>query len=233
MTFIKRIAKRSNDLYGSNQITMAFLGDSITQGCFEESVYDYESVYHERLRKKLNMLFPGVPINVINAGIGGDNAANGLTRLERDVLSYSPDLVVICFGLNDVHKGPEGIDDYAKALRGIFKRLKETNTDTIFMTPNMMNTYVSSKFTSKEMEKLAPEFARIQNEGLFDRYMECARSVCEEEAIPVCDCYRKWKRFHQSGVDVTDLLANYLNHPTREMHNLFAESLFDTIWEVE
>lgn len=229
MTFIKRIAQRSKDLYGTKPITMAFLGDSVTQGCFEESTYDYECVYHERLKNKLNAIFPSVPINTINAGISGDNAVNGLSRLDRDVLSYTPDLVVVCFGLNDVHKGVEGLDDYKSALHGIFNRLKEAHIQMIFMTPNMMNTTISPNFTSKEMEDNAEPFARIQNEGLLDRYMDCARRVCEEEAIPVCDCYKKWQQLHSVGVDITELLSNYLNHPTRDMHDLFAESLFEMI----
>ena len=32
------------------------------------------------------------------------------------------------------------------------------------------------------------------------------------------------------GVDITDLLSNYLNHPTRELHWLFAYSLVHTMF---
>ena len=34
------------------------------------------------------LLYPGVPVQFINAGISGDNAPSGLQRLERDVLAY-------------------------------------------------------------------------------------------------------------------------------------------------
>ena len=33
-----------------------------------------------------------------------------------------------------------------------------------------------------------------------------------------------------NGVNTTRLLANYINHPTREMHALFAETLYETIF---
>ena len=34
---------------------------------------------------------------------------------------------------------------------------------------------------------------------------------------------------YENGVDVTELLANKINHPTREMNWLFAVSLVDTM----
>lgn len=42
---------------------------------------------------------------VINAGIPGDTTARALQRLERDVLSQSPRLVLITLGGNDLRKG--------------------------------------------------------------------------------------------------------------------------------
>ena len=89
-------------------ITLAFMGDSITQGCFESSTsmhdaIDYECVYHNRLKKRLEFFYPNLVFNVINAGIGGDMAKRGAERFERDVLSKNPDLIVICYGLNDIN----------------------------------------------------------------------------------------------------------------------------------
>ena len=49
--------------------------------------------------------------------------------------------------------------------------------------------------------------------------------------VPVADCYSEWKKLYESGVHTTMLLANRINHPTREMHGLFADMLFKTILE--
>jgi lysophospholipase L1-like esterase len=38
---------------------------------------------------------------VINSGVSGDTAAGALERIDRDVLRFAPDLVIIAFGLND------------------------------------------------------------------------------------------------------------------------------------
>ena len=42
---------------------------------------------------------------VINAGVSGDTTARALQRLERDVLSKSPDIVLITLGGNDLKNG--------------------------------------------------------------------------------------------------------------------------------
>lgn len=238
MKIVELLSRKNSDLYGTKPVTLAFLGDSVTQGCFEvfqvgenglDTVYDYEHVYHNKLKKMLNTLFPAAPLNMINAGIGGGSAPNGLERLERDVLRFSPDLVVVCFGLNDVHNGVDKVDTYTDALTGIFRKLKAEEIETIFMTPNMMNTTVSPHLQGDFLRSIAERFAQVQNGGDMDVYIEHARKVCVEEGIPICDCYKKWKRIAELGGNVTELLSNHLNHPTRDMHLLFASSLLDMI----
>lgn len=236
MEFAKKLKQRSADIYGTKPISIAFLGDSVTQGCFEcyplpdggmDTLYDAQNVYHAKLKTLFNTVFPNVPVNILNAGISGDNAQNGLLRLERDVLVYHPDLVVVCFGLNDAGGGMPGLDAYGQALRGIFKRLKEESTEVLFMTPNMMADRVNRQVTDETMKKITADTVQRQTAGVMDAYMERACTVCSEEQVPVCDCYKKWKTLAQNGADISALLANYINHPAKDMHWLFAYSLFE------
>ena len=46
--------------------------------------------------------------------------------------------------------------------------------------------------------------------------------------VSVCDCYGYWKELSKTE-DVTQLLANRINHPTKEMHKLFADMLYEVI----
>ena len=48
----------------------------------------------------MNNLNNYVPVNVINAGIGGITAKDSVKRVDTQVLSHRPDLIIICFGLN-------------------------------------------------------------------------------------------------------------------------------------
>ncbi len=240
MKFIEKLAAKQNDLYGALPATVAFLGDSVTQGCFElfesgraiDTVFDNKCAYSTRIREILHTFFPKAHINIVNCGISGDNAPNGLSRLERDILPFKPDLVVVSYGLNDCGNGEAGLEKYVNALDGIFKRVKETGAECIFMTENMMNTHVSCHVTNPRFIEIAEGTAKRQNNGTLDRYFEAAKKVAEENGVRVCDCYAKWKAMHKAGVNVTELLSNHVNHPTREMHYLFAYSLIETMLEI-
>ncbi len=220
----KFVEKLNCDVNESGPCKIVCLGDSVTQGSFEHNHFDYQSVYHHLLKNKINAVFPKMPVQMINAGIGGKTAKHAAGRLERDVLAYSPDLVIVCFGLNDVNGK---VEEYQKALSEIFERVSPA--ETIFMTPNMLNTRLEARLDPdlRDYAKLAMEF---QNSGKMDLFVEIAMKTAAQYRVAVCDCYRKWKQLAAIGADTTSLLANYINHPRRDMHELFAACLFDTIF---
>ena len=239
MQIIRKFMSKAEDNYGAAPVTLAFLGDSVTQGCFEiytksdgniETVYDKNNAYHAHLAQMLAVLYPSVPVNIINAGISGDNAPHGFERLERDVISHAPDLAVVCFGLNDCGAGKDGLEKYVRALEGIFSALQSAGIETLFMTPNMMCTHISCHLKEENHIACAASCAQRQNDGTLDLYMDAARKAAQQYGIPICDCYAKWKRLSECGVDVTELLSNKINHPTREMNRLFAVSLLETMF---
>ena len=235
---MKKIAKKGSDLYGASAVTIAFLGDSVTHGCFEifekapgqiETKFRREKAYSAILRALLAEICPAAAIHIINAGISGDSAPGGLSRIERDILPFHPDLTVVCFGLNDNGHGAKGLDTYQNALIEIYTKLKESGSEVIALTPNMMNTYVSPHLATGAMTEIAAACALRQNDGTMDAYMEAAREAARVCHVPVADVYAKWKALFESGIDTTDLLSNYINHPTEEMHRLFAHEILNTM----
>jgi lysophospholipase L1-like esterase len=236
--FVTKLAKSAADPKGSPPVTIAFLGDSVTCGCFEiyktpESefapVYDCAEAYPYKLERLIRTVFPSAKLNIVNAGVSGDNAAGGLARLERDVLAFNPDLAVVCFGLNDVNGGKTGADAYADTMGKIFGRLAERGIPRVFLTPNMLNT--ESPYTADPAYKsLYDSQAGLQNGGVMDLYMQKAVQMAIDAGALVCDVYLKWKSLHSASVNTTALLCNGVNHPSRKMHWLFAASLFDTIF---
>jgi len=205
-------------------ITIVVFGDSVTHGAVAEGEINYETVYWNRLRQKLNAVRDYVPVNVINAGIGGITAEVSLKRLEKQALKHEPDLMIVCFGLNDVNGE---LETYLSALREIFQKSLACGIDTIFMTPNMLNTYVAED-TPKQHRNYAHITAEMQNSGRMDRYITEAVALANRMGVTVCDCYSEWKRLSKTE-DTTALLANRINHPTRDMHELFATMLFDVV----
>lgn len=204
-------------------INIVIFGDSVSHGAVVGYI-DYENVYWNQLKKKLNAFRDYIPVNMINASIGGTTAKRSLDRMERQVLKHEPDLVIVCFGLNDVNGT---LEDYIGPLETIFRRCKEIGADVIFMTPNMLNTRVAENTPEKDLP-YAHKTAEMQNGGRMDEYITAAIATAKREGAAVCDCYAKWKEIAKTR-DITDLLANCINHPVPEMHALFADSLYELI----
>lgn len=213
-----------NGLEQYGPITIVAFGDSVTHGALNGEI-NYETVYWNRLRRKILEVRNYVPVNVINAGIGGITASGSLGRIESQVLTHRPDLIIVCFGLNDVN---DPLERYLSALRTIFEKCLASGADVIFMTPNMLNTYVAPDAPKSHLAYAAVT-AKYQTEGRMDLYMESAVRLAEEMGVPVCDCYARWKKLAETE-DTTMLLINRINHPTPGMHELFAESLFQMIF---
>ena len=95
----------------------------------------------------------------------------------------------------------------------------------------MLNTYVDEPNTTPRFLDYARVTCGFQTSGKMDRFMEAARQCAAEHGVRVCDCYAQWKTMEAAGTDTTQLLVNRLNHPTREMHQLFADALFNMIAE--
>jgi lysophospholipase L1-like esterase len=81
------------DNLSAGQRIVAF-GDSLTFGTGATGGKDYPSQLSEIISRP-----------VINAGVPGDTTASALKRLEKDVLAYSPDIVLITLGGNDLKNG--------------------------------------------------------------------------------------------------------------------------------
>lgn len=239
MKIIDKLASKQHDVWNAPPVSIAFFGDSVTQGCFEifqdensniETIFDQHAGYPHHVAQILALLYPKAPVQIINAGLSGDNAPHAVKRLKRDVISHNPDLVVICFGLNDSTVGLDFLPRYETALDQMMRELKEHNVEVIFMTPNMMNTHISCHLKEDWIREYAAKTCRIQTEGILEQFLSSAKRVCKKHDVPVCDCYQKWNTLYRSGVSITELLANKTNHPTRQMHWLFAMSLVETMF---
>lgn len=225
MDIRKKILMDRQGLIDNGAINIVAFGDSITHGSLNHAI-DYESVYWERLRKKILKIRNYVPVNAICAGIGGETSESSVKRIESQVMAHNPDLVIVCFGLNDVNIL---LDNFLNALRTIFEKCQNGGTEVIYMTPNMMNTYIADDTFESDREYAAVTM-KAQTDGTMDRYISEAVKLAESMEVTVCDCYSEWKKLAETQ-DTTLLLCNRVNHPSAEMHELFAQKLFETIFK--
>lgn len=236
MKIIDKIIKKQTERTGAQSITIVTLGDSVTEGCFECFMYDdggigtvFErtSSYSARLQELLAKIYPTVQVNIVNSGVSGASLPDIERTVERDVLAFNPDLVVVSYGLNDCQKGLAGIPEYKTRLTSLFEKILASGAEIIFLTQNSMCTNVSPHIPEPFLKGLAKTFSEIQNTGVLEGYFDGAKEVCKELGVEVCDLYSVWKAMAQSGVNVTELLSNKLNHPIREYHYYIAVKLLE------
>lgn len=93
--------------------TVVFLGDSITAA----------RTYGKLVETYTLLRYPGRKVRFVNAGWGGDTAAGGWKRLDRDVFAHLPTVVTVAYGVNDIGWGLTADADhkaaYLDGIRGI------------------------------------------------------------------------------------------------------------------
>jgi lysophospholipase L1-like esterase len=129
-------------------VSVVFIGGSVTQGGREDG-------YVAQVGTWLKTQYPKSKISVANAGIGGTNSHYGNQRLDRDVLVYKPDLLIVEFAVNDG-------GDASSSMEALVHKtwMKNPQTDIVFMhhlqKPNLAD-YAAGRWheTALHHEKVA------------------------------------------------------------------------------
>lgn len=219
--FFERIGSKARDP-GQAPILISAFGDSVTQGVMEHRRLDSAAVFHRVLQIRLEQHFPATTFSTINAGVSGDNVEGGLARLERDVVRYQPDLVLVAFGLNDSLGGLKCLAKFEDGLETMTSRIRgETEADLLLLTPPFMATRRSERIHPEHLE-FADEIISAQTSGALAEYARAVRSVGLRYAIGIADIHAEWERLSAEGLDTDIWLVNGLNHPGPDGHQLAA-----------
>lgn len=226
--FLHKVAAKALD-NSLPTINIVAYGDSVTQGVMQYRLLAPGDTYHRLLQQELEAFFPTTSFNMINAGIAGESATQALPRLERDVLSHRPDLVIIAFGLNDAVGGLQGEAAFAASLTSMVQSIQvRTDASLILMTPPFMATARSINI-HPEHDGVADVIIHAQTSGQLARYAALIRSLAMNMGIALADVHKEWQRLSEHRVDTNLWLINGLNHPNRAGHQLAKTLLFHKI----
>jgi lysophospholipase L1-like esterase len=117
-------------------VVVAF-GDSITRGYGVSVGTGWVEMLPELLKEKGK-----AAISVFNAGGNGNTSAEGLKRIQEDVLSHMPGLVLVEFGGNDaVHDARAvSVDEFEKNILEIKKQVTDKGGKIVLVTfPPVVN----------------------------------------------------------------------------------------------
>jgi acyl-CoA thioesterase I len=136
--------------------------------------------YPARLEAELKARFPGLPITVLNKGIGGEEAGQMAARFHADVFDEAPDLVLWQVGSNSVlldHPAPGEI------IREGVERLKASGTEVILMNPQYAPKIIAKEPKVEQAVDTITATARDLEVGVFNRFA-AMRYWRETEHLP-------------------------------------------------
>ena len=148
-----------------------FFGDSITEAGAKPGGYITRI---DSMARKENR---GSQYEFLGAGVGGNKVYDLYLRLEDDVLSKNPDVVIIYIGVNDVwHKQSSGTgtdpDKFEKFYTAIINKLKAKNSKIILCTPAVIGE--KTDFTN-------------QQDGDLNKYSGIIRNIAKNNNLALVD----------------------------------------------
>jgi acyl-CoA thioesterase-1 len=160
-----RLPRTGTLLTSGARLKVVAIGSSSTVGLW---VLNSAATYPAVMRQELIRLRPDAQIEVINSGRIGDTIPGSIARIERDVLSHRPDLIIWQLGTNDIAWGGQagGLDELM--TRGI-RTLKSQGSDVILMDQQYARHVLSSSAHS-QMQAMIANVARKEHIGLFSRF---------------------------------------------------------------
>jgi acyl-CoA thioesterase-1 len=146
-------------------VTIVALGSSSTAGAGASSI---DFTYPARLEAELKAHFPGVPIRVLNRGVGGEDVKEMVERMDHDVEAAKPDVVIWQLGTNAILRD-NGVDPEQPLILDGLKRLASMNTDVVLLDPQYAPKVLKDP-DAYPMVDLISDIAREQHINLFRRF---------------------------------------------------------------
>jgi lysophospholipase L1-like esterase len=192
-----------------------FFGDSITQAAVDP--HGYITVMQEMLQQQDTSNY-----DLIGAGIGGNKVYDLYLRMDSDVLSKSPNIVVIYIGVNDVwHKKTYGTgtdaDKFEKFYRAIIAKLEAAGAKVAVCTPAVIGE--KNDFTN-------------ELDGDLNKYCNIIRNMATDLHVPIVDLRKAFLDYevknNTSNADKGILTTDGV-HLNDKGNQLVAEQMWDVI----
>jgi acyl-CoA thioesterase-1 len=115
-------------------VTIVAMGSSSTAGTgASDSTKTYPAVLESELKRR----WPDVQVNVINAGVGGEEVNQMVDRFGRDLLPRHPDLVIWQLGTNLMLRSGT-MESFTDSLRDGLQTLASVPVDIVLMDPQFV-----------------------------------------------------------------------------------------------
>lgn len=198
------VAKTLEKLRKGDKVVIVAWGDSVTVGGdASKPELAFPQLFVTRLRER----FPKAQISLVNAGVGGTDISQRLPNLQKEVLAYRPDLVVVEF-VNDMRLP---VEEVRRCHRSAIDQILATGAEVILITPHFV---------------MPPWMKHEHPRGKETRpFIQVLREVAAEKGVALADVSRRWEHLELEGLPYITLLYNGINHPDNRGHELFVKEL--------
>jgi lysophospholipase L1-like esterase len=199
---LKRFAER---LMQRAPVKIVAFGSSSTAGAGASTP---ENNYPNRLAAELSESFPGTTVQVINRGVGGEDAREMLTRLDRDVRDERPDLILWQVGTNALLR-EDGIALEAGVIREGLTRMRATGADVVLIDPQ----YAPKVLKDPDAEPMVALLSLI----------------AADSGVPLFHRFALMRQWRERGIPFETSLSPDLLHMNDWSYRCFARNLANAL----
>ena len=153
-----RLKKLMQRAQAGEELTIGFLGGSITQGSLATV---HEKTYAYRVFSWWESSFPQAKFHYVNGGIGGTTSHFGVSRVVTDVLMYQPDFVVVDFSVND-----KPTEFFKETYEGVIRKILTWPSHPAVVLLN--NVYYDSGINAQEQHNAVGDWYHLPHVSIRD-----------------------------------------------------------------
>jgi len=220
----------------AGEFRVLFLGDSCTFG----AGVHVRDCYVEQTERLLKGRLDGTPVECINAGVPGYTLYQGWRYWESEGHRYKPDLVVLCFGFNDLSHW-DGLSDWEHA-----ESVKRSQPPALLRSIRMCQLAWELTSSAEPRAQRHPRLSPDEFKTLLTRMEESTRSqgaglmlvswpiriqVAPDSPLGLSPHQQVMQRFHakHSDVDLVDLVPVFQELcRTRAESDLYLDNVHTT-----
>lgn len=220
---LSRLKKLMQRAQAGEELTIGFLGGSITQGSLATV---HEKTYAYRVYLWWKAMFPQAKFHYVNGGIGGTTSHFGVARAVTDVLMYQPDFVVVDFSVND-----DPTDFFKETYEGVVRKLLSWPSKPAVILLN--NVYYDTGVNAQEQHNAVGDWYHVPHVSVKDTiYQEMKKGEYTREELSPDGLHPNDKGHWLVAAEITKLLDDvkaHMDEPEEEAE--FPEPLTENAYE--
>ena len=192
-----------------------FFGDSIT----ELGVAD--GGYIKQLSELLEKKGLSGQFELIGAGVSGNQINDLYRRLQKDVISREPDLVIIYIGINDVWQKEVGTGtdegEFKTLYESLITKIQASGAEVVLCTPTVIG---------------ERKGGINQLDGELDHYADIIRQLAKDHKTRLVDLrsiFVQYNHEHNPGNKEMGILTNDRVHLNKKGNQLVSNAMFDLL----